>query len=181
MDRVMAAVADSQARLRDIESEHCYFTHAIASRLFGEMSWEAAKDALHKAQSDPDARTLCAVPFHYGIVFDRDDALAIILLHRQLAHGAREAARMLQYIESAKSDSVMGCKEEFQVNINGAYQHYMQGIKNSSCLHCLAQLGAMLVRTGSERTRKRVSGRLKSDVPREAQSTCSSLVNVRSP
>jgi hypothetical protein len=153
MDRVMRAIQRSEARLRDTEPEHHYLTHDIASNLFGEMSWRAAQEALNKASSDSDARLLCAVLFHRGIVFDRDDAIAIALLQHRMADGTQEAARMLRDIEKERTDYVMGCKEEFNGNLRAAYRHYMEGIKKSSCPHCLAQLGVMLLRNGSDRAK----------------------------
>jgi hypothetical protein len=80
-------------------------------------------------------------------------------------------ARPLCDIEREKTDYVRGCKEELKGNFMAVYRHYMQGIKKSSCPHCLAQLGALFLPQGSDTAKAEGVGLLEIEC-REGSTKC---------
>jgi hypothetical protein len=132
-----------QTRFPDTGGELEAFERVVAER-----SWEGACAMLERARDraidSAPAIALCAALFHAGVVFDRDDALAL----RLLALGGEECERPRSEIEGDDAPYARGCVAQAAGKWADAAAFFKRGIAEEKCVLCLVQLALLLVEAG---------------------------------
>jgi hypothetical protein len=132
-----------QARSRSTADALTAFRAAIVER-----SWTSACALLDRAREGYGEGLpvveLCALMFHHGIVFDRDDAAALRLLER----GGERSEAIRKEIKEGSGSYGRGCVAQASGNEEEAISEFLKGIREERCVKCLVQLGDMLTRGG---------------------------------
>jgi serine/threonine protein kinase len=104
-------------------------------------TWDRAITLKTLAKENDAAKLLCAQMFHFGVVFDRNDCMALQYL-AGLRHYSAETLRKM--IIDQRSSYSIGCQAEADGRREEAAVHYLAGIR-SGCKLCGVQLGLMMV------------------------------------
>jgi hypothetical protein len=114
-------------------------------KIFVDKSWEEACALLGKVRDinldGLPGIEFCALLFHKGIVFDRDDAIALSILKR----GGESYKAMRREIKNGRGAYTKGCISQAREDWKGAVAEFQRGIREEKCVLCLVQLGVMLV------------------------------------
>lgn len=149
-DACDSAQALSQMRERRAEVERC-----VDSLLKGDGEWLAFPSILEMPRpwaaylmKDPRKKAMGAYMFHFGILVDRDDVIALKILRRCDYRGD-----MIDRIRNSGDAYSMGCYLQVFGSAEEAVKVFTRGMRNG-CKMCLTQLGILLL-SGADNSQKK--------------------------